>query len=88
MVKRTDVAIRNKLFKRLAYLKDQFCEVELVKLQIERKKSFTVGFLILEYDKSRLFELFYNFSKNCCDRKIYKVLEMDIDCLFSAIAQK
>ena len=44
----TNAAIINKTFKRLGHIDDQFYEVELAKIEIERKEPIIVGSFILQ----------------------------------------
>ena len=64
---KTHSAINNKLFERLNFITDQLYEVELVKSQTEHRESIIVGFFILQYDKLRMLERFYNFCTKFCD---------------------
>ena len=80
-------AINNKKFKRLGYKNDQLYEVELVKSEIERKKTTHVGCFILQYAKLRMLELYYNFFDKYCGltkfEELYPALtEHDLyDCI-------
>ena len=55
---KTHSAINNKLFKRLNFITDQLYKVELVKSEIEHREAIIVGFLILQYAKLRMLELY------------------------------
>ena len=55
---KTHSAINNKLFKRLNFITDQLCEVELVKSKIEHREPIIVGFFILQYAELRMLEFF------------------------------
>ena len=59
----THSAIKCKMFKRPNHITDQLYEVELVKPEIEHKEAIIVGFIfiILQYAKQRMLELYYNF---------------------------
>ena len=85
---KTHSAINNKLFKRLNFITDQLYEVELVKSEIEHREPIIVGFLILQYAKLRMLELYYNFSKKFCDTEKYEELEMDTDSLYLALSEE
>ena len=63
-------------------------EVELAKAQLERKEPILVGFFILQYEKLRLLELYYNFLTKFCDLNQFEKLEMDTDSLYLALAVK
>ena len=52
---KTHSAIISKMFKRLNHITDQQYEVELVKSEIEHRKSIIVGFFILQYAELRMF---------------------------------
>ena len=84
---RTHSAIINKLFKRLNFITDQLYEVELVKSEIGHREPIIVGFLILQYAKLRMFELYYNFFKKFCDSEKYEELEMNTDSLCLALSE-
>ena len=45
----------------LDHVNNSLNEVELAKAQIEHKDPIIVGFFILQYAKSRMVELYYNF---------------------------
>ena len=85
---KTHIAYNNKLFKRLNFITDQLCEVELVKSEIEHREPIIVGFFILQYAKLRMLELYYNFFKKFCDTEKYEELEMDTDSLYLALSEE
>ena len=58
---KTHDAINSKSFKRFDYINDQLYEVELAKAEFEHRGPITVGFLILQYAKLRMLELYYRF---------------------------
>ena len=74
---KTDSAINNKHFKGPIFVTDQLYEVELVKSEIEHREPIIVGFFILQYDKLRMLDLYYNFLKTFCDTEKYEELETD-----------
>ena len=53
---KTHGAITNKMFRRLAYISDQLCEVQLVKSEFEHKEPITAGVYILQDEKMRILE--------------------------------
>ena len=63
-------------------------EVELVKSTIEHCEPIIVGFFILQNDKLRMLELYYNFFDKFCDVKKFEGLEMDTDSLYLALAEE
>ena len=63
-------------------------EVDLAKTQIEHKEPIIVGFFILQYAKLRLLELHYKFFTRFCDVNKFEEVEMDIDSLYLALAEK
>ena len=85
---KTHVANKSKLFKKLDHVNNSLYEVELAKAQIEHKEPIIVGFLILQYAKLRLLELYYNFFTRFCDVNQFEELEMDTDSLYLALAEK
>ena len=60
---KTHSAINSKMFQRLNHITDQLHEVDLVKPETEHRKRIIVGFLISQYAKLRMLELYYNFFK-------------------------
>ena len=86
--KKTHAAIISNLFKRLDHLKNSLYEVVLAKAEIERKEPIIVGFLILQYSKLRVLELYYIFFTRFCDVNKFDELEMDTDSLYIALAEK
>ena len=58
---KTHAAINSKPFKKLDHMNNSLYEVELAKAEIEHKEPILVGFLILQYAKLRMLELYYNF---------------------------
>ena len=60
----TDAAISNKNFKRLGHINDKLYKVDLAKFEIAHKEPIIVGFIILQYAKLRMLELYY--ALNCC----------------------
>ena len=64
---KTHGAINTKFFKRLHHIDDQLYEVELAKAEIEHREPIIVGFLILQYAKRRMLELYYKFFEMFCD---------------------
>ena len=85
---KTHVAINSKLFKKLNHVNNSWYEVELAKAQIERKKPILAGFFILQYAKSQMLELYYNFFTEFCDVNKSEELEIDTDSLYLALAEK
>ena len=86
--KNTHAAINSKLFKKLDHVNNSLYEVELAKAQIEHKEPIIVGFLILQYAKLQMLELYYNFFTRFCDVNKFEELEMDTDSLYLALAEK
>ena len=86
--KQTGAAFKSKLFKELKHVNNLLYEVELVKAQIEHKKSIPVGFFILPHAKLRMLDSYNNFFTKICDVNKFEALEMDIDSLYLALAQK
>ena len=76
------------MFRRLNYIFDQLCEVELVKPGIKHREPIIVGFFILQYAKQRMLELHYNFFKKFCDADKYEEFEMDTDSLYLALSKE
>ena len=76
------------MFKKLDLVNKSSYEVELAKAQIEHKEPILVGFLILQYAKLRMLQLYYNFITKFCDVNKFEELEMDTDSLYLALAQK
>ena len=85
---KTHSAINETLFKRPNFLTDQFYEVELLKSEIEHQEQIIVKFLILQYVKLRMLELYYNSIKKFCDTAKYEEFEMDTDSLYLALTEK
>ena len=85
---KTHAAINTKLFKKLDHVNNSLYEVELVKAQIEHKEPIIVRFLILQYAKLRMLELYYNFFTRFCDVNKFEDLEMDTNSLCLALAEK
>ena len=57
----THAAINNKMFMRLGYINDQLYEVDLAKSEIEQKEPIIEAFLIQQYAKLRILEVYCNF---------------------------
>ena len=85
---KTQAAINSKLFKRLDHMNNSLYEVELAKAEIEHKEPIIVGFFILQYAKPRMLELYYNFFTKFEVVNKFEELEMDIDSLYLALAEK
>ena len=85
---KTHSATINKLFKRLNFITGQLYGVELVKSEIEHREPIIVGFLILQYAKLRMLELYYNFFKKICDTEKYEELEIYTDSLYLAPSEE
>ena len=85
---KTHAAINSKLLKKLDHVNNSLYEVELAKSQIEHKEPIIVGFFNIEYAKLRMLELYYNFFTRFCDVNKFEELEMDIDSLYLALAEK
>ena len=85
---KTHSAIISKMLKRRNHITDQLYEVKFVKSEIEHREPISVGFLILQYAKLRVLELYYNFLKNFCDTDKYEELEMDTDFLYLDLSEK
>ena len=61
---KTPRAINPKLFKSLDHINDQLYEVEVAKAEIELGEPIVVGFLVLQYAKHRMLELYYKFLRD------------------------
>ena len=85
---KTHSAINNKLFKQLNFITDQLYEVELVKSENVHPEPIIIGFFILEYDKIRMLELYYNSFKKIRDTEKCEELEMDTDSLYLARSEE
>ena len=85
---KTHGSIDTKFFKGLDHINDQMYEVELAKAEIEHREPIIVGFFILQYDKLRMLELYYNFFERFCDVNKFEELEMDTDSLYLALSEK
>ena len=85
---KTHAAINIKLFKKLDHVNNSLYEVELAKAQIEHKEQVIVGFIIFQYAKLRMMQLYYNFFTRFCDVNKFEELEMDTDSLYLALAEK
>ena len=78
-------AIISKFFKKLNHLNDNLYEIDSVKADVEHKEPIIVGFLILQYAKLRMLELYYNFFQKLCDFNSFEEMEMDTDFLYLAL---
>ena len=85
---KTHAANNSKLFKRLDHVSKSLFELELAKAQIEHKEPLIVGFVILQYAKLRMLELYYKFFTKFCDVMKFEELEMDTESLYLAFAEK
>ena len=54
----------------------------MLKSTIEHREPIFVEFLILQYAKLRLFELYYNFFDKFCDVTKFEELEMKPDSFY------
>ena len=79
-VEKTHKAINEPLFKRLNTFRKELYDIELLKLTIDLKKPINVGFIILQYAKLRMLELYYDFSTSFVIQ-ISLGVEMDTDLL-------
>ena len=87
--KKTLKAINEPLCKRLNTVEKDLYEVELLKSTIEHREPIFVGFFILQYEKLRMLELYYNFFDKFCDvYKCFEELEMDTDSLYLALPEE
>ena len=85
---KTHAAINSKLFKKLDHVNTSLYEVELAKAQIQYREPIIVGFLIIQYAKLRMLELYYNFFTRFCNVNKFEESEMDTDLLYLALAEK
>ena len=60
----------------------------MAKAEIEHREPIIVGFLILQYAKLRMLELYYNFFERFCDVNNFEELEMDTEFLYLALSEK
>ena len=58
---KTHGAINTKFFKRLDHINGHLYEAEMAKAEIEHREPTIVGFFILQYNKLRILDLYYNF---------------------------
>ena len=87
-MKKIHSAINSKMLNWPNQITDRLYEVELVKSEIEHREPIIVGFLILQYAKLRMLELYYNLFKKICDTDKYEEVEMDTDALYLALCEK
>ena len=80
--------MNNKFFEKLNHLNYSLYEVESKKSKVEHKEPIIVGFLILQYAKLRMLELYYQFLHNSCDISSFEQMEMDTDSLYLPLAHK
>ena len=85
---KTHAAINSNLFRKLDHVNNSLYEDELAKAQIEHKEPIIIEFFILQYAKLRMLDLYYNFFTRFCDVNKFEELEMDIDSLYLALAEK
>ena len=85
---KTHAAINSKLFKKLDHVNNSLYEVELAQAQIEHKEPIILRFVILQYAKLRMLELYYNFFTRFCDVNKFQGFLMDLDSLYLALAEK
>ena len=85
---KTHKAINNQFIERLNIVAKGLYEVELVKSTIEHRETIKVGFLILQYAKLRMLELYNNFFDEFCDVNKFEELEMITDSLYLVLAEK
>ena len=55
---------------------------------VEHCEPTLVGFVILQYAKLRMLELYYNFFDKFCDVNTFEELEMDTNSFYLALAEK
>ena len=72
----------------LHYVIKALYEAELTKAYFQHKEPIIVGFLIYQYAKLRVLELYYNFFTNFCDVNMFEKLEMDTDSLYIALNER
>ena len=65
-----------------------FYEVETVKTRVEHKGPIIVWFIILQYAKHRMLELYYKFFTKFCDVNNLEEVEMDTYSLYVTPAEK
>ena len=85
---KTNATINSKVFKKLDHVNNSLYEVKLAKTQVEHKEPRIVCFFILQYEKLRKLELYYNSFTRFCDVNKFEDLEMDTDSLYLALAEK
>ena len=85
---KTHKAINELLIKRLNIVEKYLFELELLKSTIEHRKPIIVGFFILQYEKLRMLELYYNFFDKFFDVNKFEALEMDTYSIYLAPAEE
>ena len=85
---KTHCPITSKFFKKLDHVNHQLNEVELAKAEVEHKEPVLVEFFILQYEKQRRLEPYFNFFDSFCDISEFEKLEMDTDCLYLALTEQ
>ena len=84
----THKAINNLLSRRLNTVGRGIFEVELVKSTVEHREPIIVGFVILQYAKLRMLELYFSFFDKFCDVQKFEELEMDTNSLYLALTHE
>ena len=79
-------ATNSRFFTKRNHLNDNMYEIGPVKANVEHKEPIIVGFLILQYAKLRMLELYYNFFHKFCDFNSFEELEIDTDSFYLAMA--
>ena len=82
------MGINSKIFKKLDHVNNSLYEVELAKAQIEHKEPIIVGFIILQYAKLRMLEMYYNFFARFFDVNNFEEVELYTNSLYLALAEK
>ena len=85
---KTHSALSSRLFKWPNQITDELYEVEFVRSEIEHRSTIIVGNFILQYEKLRMLELYYNIFKKFCDTDKYDELGMDTDSLYLALSEE
>ena len=72
-----DKMVNERKFKNLNVLPSYFCEVEMVKSEVNHREPIIVGLFIMQYAKLTMLQLFYKFFHIFLNSQMYDQIEMD-----------
>ena len=81
-----DKILRSPYFEDLEEISEGVFEVRQRKRKVKKKRPYQCGIAVYQLAKLRMLEFYYDFLDKFCDRKDFKLIQMDTDSFYMALS--